>query len=337
MPLRAILRSPIASALAAPHGVDAYLRALSPRWMVHDVRATIERVVRETPTATTLTLKPNLAWDGHRAGLHVEVGVDLGGVRHRRCFSISSSEHRRDGRITLTIRAVGRVSSHLAFEAKPGDELAISQARGEFVLPSERPSRILLLSGGSGITPVMSMMRTLLDEGHRGELVFLHYARSEEERIYAAELDGLRDRVRIVNVIGAHFRPDHVAPYLGFETFLCGPPAMMAAVRAAIPPSTALREERFVGFVASSNDAGEVRFARSGVRRHCDGRPLLVVAEEAGLRPESGCRRGICRGCTRRKLSGTVRDLRTGELSSEPDQDIQICVTAAASDVTLDL
>jgi ferredoxin-NADP reductase len=337
MPVRALLRSPIARALAAPHGVDAYLRALNPRWAVHDVRATVEHVIRETPTATTLTLRPNLAWDGHRAGQHVEVGVELEGVRHTRCFSIASSEHRRDGRITLTIRAVGRVTRHLAFHARPGDELSLSQAKGEFVLPFARPRRLLFVSGGSGITPIMSMLRTLLDEGYDGELAFLHYARSNEERIYAAELDELARRVRIVNVIGALFAPEHIEPWRGWETFLCGPAPMMTAVREAMGGSAPLHEERFGAWVASSNDTGEVHFARSGVRKSCDGRPLLVVAEEAGLRPESGCRRGICHGCTRRKLHGTVRDLRTGALSSEPDQDIQICVTAAASDVTLDL
>ncbi|MGZ3416506.1 MAG: ferredoxin reductase [Polyangiales bacterium] len=331
------LRSPIAAMLSAPHGVDAYLRALDPRLAVHEVRATIESIVRETPTSATLTLNPNLAWDGHRAGQHVRVGVEIQGVRHTRCFSISSSAHRRDGRITLTIRAVGKVSRHLVFDAKPGDELALSQAQGEFVLPEARPERILLISGGSGITPVMSMLRTLRDEKYQGEIVFVHYARSREEQIYRDEIDALD--VKKLVVLGDHFSPAHLdLDVTQYEAFLCGPEPMMALVRKAVPAER-LHEERFGGeLVASSNDSGgDVHFAASKLRKPCDGRALLVLAEEAGLKPEHGCRRGICHGCTRRKVRGTVRDLRTGTLSHDGEEEIQICVTAPVGDVTLDL
>jgi ferredoxin-NADP reductase len=327
----------VAAALSAPHGVDAYLRAIHPHLAVHEVRATIQSIVRETPTVATLVLKPNLAWDGHVAGQHVLVGVELEGVRHSRTFSVSSSAHRRDGCITLTIRAVGKVSRHLVFDARVGDELSLSQAQGEFVLPRRRPERILLVSGGSGITPVMSMLRTLRDEKYSGEIHFLHYARSREEQIYQEEIDALDVQKRVV--LGDLFSPAHldVNPK-DYETFLCGPEPMMALVRKAVPAER-LHEERFGGdLVSSSNDAGgDVHFAASKVRKPCDGRSLLVVAEEAGLSPEHGCRRGICHGCTRRKLRGTVRDLRTGALSGDGEEEIQICVSAAASDVTIDL
>jgi ferredoxin-NADP reductase len=335
--LRALLRSPVAAALAAPHGVDAYLRALHPMLAVREVRAAIVSIVRETPTSATLTLKPNLAWDGHRAGQHVRVGVEIAGVRQTRTFSISSSAHRRDGLITLTIRAVGKVSRHLVFDAKVGEELALSQAEGDFMLPKERPERILLVSGGSGITPVMSMLRTLKDEKFKGEILFLHYARSREELIYREEIEGLD--VRTIVVLGDHFSPSHLDVDLArYETFLCGPEPMMALVRKVVPAER-LHEERFGGdLVASSNDAGgDVHFAASKLRKPCDGRSLLVLAEEAGLEPEHGCRRGICHGCTRRKVRGTVRDLRTGTLSSDGEEEIQICVSAAVGDVTLDL
>ena len=354
MPLRAILRSAVTaplrsqviSALTAPHGIDAYLRAIHPRFAVHEVRATIESIVRETPSSATLTLQPNLAWNGHRAGQHVRVGVEIAGVRHTRCFSISSAAQRHlsgDGRITLTIRTVGKVSRHLVAQAKVGDELSLSQAQGEFILPSPRPERILLVSGGSGITPVMSMLRTLLTEKYTGKIVFIHYARSREELIYRDEIDALDHvtNVRKVVILGDHFTPADLPIDVGdYQTFLCGPEPMMALVREAIP-SERLHEEQFGGApitpLTPTSSSGDVHFSTSNLRKPCDGRALLVVAEEAGLEPEHGCRRGICHGCTRRKVRGTVRDLRTGTLSSDGEEEIQICVTAAVGEVTLDL
>ena len=62
----------------------------------------------------------------------------------------------------------------------------LSQADGDFMLPDPRPERVLLISGGSGITPVVAMLRTLCDEGFTGEMGFLNYARSRQLALYGA-------------------------------------------------------------------------------------------------------------------------------------------------------
>lgn len=334
--VRSLLRSPLAEALTAPHGVDRYLELVHPAWSVRDVRGTVTKLIRETPTTTTLVIKPNGNWVGHDAGQFVRVGVELAGVRHTRCYSVSSSAHRRD-RITLTVRAKegGFVSQHLAHHAKEGDVLALSPALGEFVLPAHRPRRLVMISGGSGITPVMSMLRTLGDEGYDGDLTFLHYARSREELIYADELENANARVLVA--FGTVFHPSHLSSINleRAEIFLCGPEPMMAAVRACGLP---LHEERFTSEpLRPSTDGGTIHFRKSRVRTGCAGKTMLEIAEASGLEPESGCRRGICHGCTQRKVSGAVRDLRTGVVSDAADEDIQLCVSAPVGDVTLDL
>ena len=281
-------------------------------------------------------LQPNRLWHDHRAGQYVRVSVDIAGVRHTRCYSISSSEHRDDGLITITVKACGKVSSHLAFQAQPGEVLTLSQAEGDFVLPEERPSRVLFISGGSGVTPVMSMLRTLRDEGYRGEIVFLHYARSADNVIFGEEIS--KSGARVIFMLDTFFDPSHLDGIEPCETFLCGPEPMMALVRPAVRGP--LHEERFTGpaLAPASNDVGgAIFFSNSNLKKPCDGRSLLEQAESAGLRPESGCRMGVCHSCTRRKISGSVRDLRTGAISDAPDQDIQICVSAPLGDVTLDL
>lgn len=337
-----LLRSPLVTALTAPHGVDRYLELLDPAWSVREVRATIEEVDRSAPNSVRLVLRPNGNFRGHVAGQFVRVSVEIDGVRHTRCYSIASSAHRRD-RIALGIRAKdgGFVSRHLVEHARKGQVLALSEPAGDFVLPEHRPSRVVLISGGSGITPVMSMLTTLLDERYAGDVRFVHYARSRDEMMFTEELRFLPPNVHVHTFFGDVFREEHLErlDVASAETFLCGPEPMMAAVREAYRArGPGLHEERFTAApIARSDDGGSIRFLKSDKRAACSGKTLLEIAEESGLEPEFGCRRGICHGCTKRKVKGAVRDLRTGAISDAPDQDIQLCVTAAVGEVTLDL
>lgn len=364
-----LLRSRVAAALASPHGVDRYLELWDPMWAAHEVRARVVDVRREVggdhPVAT-LTLQPTGTWRGHRAGQHVQVGVDLPGAARRltRVFTISSAASAPGERFTLTVRAHDdardrpSVSRHLAERARPGEVLHLSQARGDFTLPVSPATPgidpLLFVTGGSGITPAMSMLRTLLRDGYDGRagrpVTFVHFARSAEEQIFADELAAIAaadNQVAVHLVHGVLFDPAllrRLAPaYAGTDTFLCGPAGLVELVRAAYadagPDAEArLRTEFFKPPAAGAGEAGgTVRFTRSGVAGENTGAPLLEQAEALGLRPESGCRMGICFSCTARKTEGTVRDVLTGEESSLPDDDIRICVSSPVGDCSIDL
>lgn len=369
--MSALLRSRLLAALTTPHGVDRYLERFNPMWAAHEVRARIVSVNRETagvgtaPVAT-LTLQPTSTWRGHRAGQHVLVGVELPGSAKRltRAFSISSAASAPGEQITLTIRAhdEGQVSSHLVRQARPGQILHLSQAQGDFTL-TESPAtpttnRLLFITGGSGITPAMSMVRTLLRDGYDGHagrpVTFLHFARGPEDQIFAHELAGIAAADNGVDVHLRHGRlfsePELrrlVPDFRDTDTWLCGPAGLVDLVRRAYTGedgevSPRLRMEFFKPSVARAAQPGgpvegEVGFTRSGRTVAASGASLLEQAEEAGLAPESGCRMGICLTCTRTKTSGTVRNLLTGEQSSLPDEEIRVCVTAAAGDCTIDL
>jgi ferredoxin-NADP reductase len=355
--LDSVLRSRTVAALTSPHGVDRYLEQVNPMWAAHEVRARVVDVRREVdvaghPTVATLTLQPTATWRGHRAGQHVQVGVEVDGARRTtRVFSISSPEARPGDRFTITLRANpgGVVSSYLAERARPGTMVHLSQAQGDFVLPDRVPEHVLMISGGSGITPVMSMLRSLQRRTHRGRVTFLHYAQSPEHLIYAAELDAIRRSGHGIDVRVLHPElgdPNLSPAYLerlvpGFRdvpTWACGPAPMVEAVRAAYGGSEALRLEYFQPpRVSTGATGGEVSFTRSGRTAPNTGAPLLEQAEALGLRPESGCRMGICFSCVSRKSDGTVRDVVTGEESSRPDDDIRICVSAPVGDCSIDL
>jgi ferredoxin-NADP reductase len=335
------------AALVHPRPVEDFIQLAAPLWSRSEIRARVLRVRPETHDVSTLVLEPNALWPGHRAGQHVLLSAEASGVRRTRCFSVASSPLER-GRLELTIKARpgGAVTPHLVSPRMQGAVVVLSPPRGDFVLPEPVPERVLFASGGSGITPVMSMLRTLVRAGHRGEIVFSHWARSERDVIFAEELARLATKgpanVRVHVRTGplAEGALSALVPDLARrETWACGPAPFMAAVRTELVAAGAearLHTESFGGPPPAASEEGSVTFSRSGARAEGKG-TLLVLAEGAGLSPQSGCRMGICHTCTCRKVRGTTRDLRTGELSSDEGVDIQLCVNAAVGPVEVDL
>ncbi len=209
------------------------------------------------------------------------------------------------------------------------------------MLPDARPDRLVLISGGSGITPVLSMLRTLCDEGHDGDVTFVHYARTAADWLYRAELHALaarhpRLRVEYVATREGGTRFAAREEDAGATVAVCGPPPLIAAVRAAHGDDV-LAESFTPPTLTGEAATGTLRFLRSDTEAPIAAGTLLEQAEAAGLTPDFGCRMGICRTCTCRKAAGTVRNVLTGELSDEEDEDIQLCISLPESDVALEI
>jgi stearoyl-CoA 9-desaturase NADPH oxidoreductase len=354
---RRLLGSPVVDLLLGPHGVDRYLELISPTLTVADARAEITGVRRQTARSVTLTLRPNRAWAGFEAGQYLAVGVEIDGVRRTRTYSPASSAHRgRELELTVTEHPGGLVSSHLLRGGRPGSIMHLAGAQGMFTLPTPRPERIVLISGGSGITPVLSMLRTLIDEGHDGEITFLHFARTQADWLYEPEVQALASRhpglrVTYLTTRGAGARRLDAAALQAAMTDLsgataavCGPPTLVDAAPGVWTelggdPKRLLTETFTPPRMLVSGDAasGIVRFLRSDRTAEIGEGTLLEQAEAAGLSPRFGCRMGICHTCTCRKAAGAVRNLRTGEVSDEENEDIQLCISAPAGDVALEL
>jgi ferredoxin-NADP reductase len=339
-----VLRSPLVDLLTGPHGVDRYTELVDPTWTT-DARAKVVDVRRTTPRSVTLLLAPNAAVAGHRAGQHLNLTVEIDGRRHTRCYSPASAEGASLIELTIGRHDGGLVSDHLFRHAHSGMVVDLSEPAGDFVLPEQRPRRILFISGGSGITPVMSMLRTLESEGFDGEIAFLHYARTPDEACYRAELSATGARVlhgytrAPGGELDGRFGPEHLQTAMPDPdaVFVCGPPALVDAVRELCPNALS---ESFVPVpfvVPDAPSGGRITFRDSAVEATDDGRPLLDQAEGAGLNPTSGCRMGICHTCTRRKHRGAVRNLTTGAVSTADEEDVQICVSVPVGDVEIAL
>ena len=354
-PIANALRHPWVQSIVRLDAVEDALAALHPLLSLTDVRARVVRIVDETATTKTFVLQPNALWAGSQAGQFVRVQLELNGRRVDRAYSLSSRPGARRIAFTVKRQDQGLVSSHLHQSVKVGDVLTISQAMGEFTLPDTVPAKLMLLSAGSGITPVMSMLRDLQQRDYRGDVVFVHVCRAPDDLIFAAPLQALAvdfAAVRLVlhydgsaGVLSPQVLAQHVPDLAERSTWMCGPAGFMDAVSthwAEQGVASRLFSERFAGVPLLPSTASgtpvQVVFADSGTAFTTHGtEPLLVQAERAGLSPKYGCRIGICRSCQCVKTSGTVENLQTGEVSSAPNELIRLCISTARSDVALAL
>ncbi|HEY4451225.1 MAG TPA: ferredoxin reductase [Solirubrobacteraceae bacterium] len=336
---------------------DDYLELVNPLWSTRELRGRIERIERETPDAVTVLIKPGAEWPGHQPGQYLRLGIAVDGIHHWRAYSLTSEPGRRDGCIAITPKLVegGKVSPFLFAGARPGAIVRLGGVEGTFVLPNPRPRRLLLISAGSGITPIMSMLRCLLREGPVGDVVHVHSERRPEGMIFGDELRELHARqagyrlherhtATQPRVTGAQL-DELCADWRERETFLCGPPGLLEAISERFERDgdpARLHREHFqpdarVGD-GERGAGGTIRFAKSGIEASSDGEmPILLAGENAGVELPFGCRMGICHTCVGRLCSGQVRDLRTGRVHGQPGEMLQTCVNAPEGAVEIAL
>jgi len=342
----------LAEALTTPLVPGDYLDLISPLRAGADLRARIVSITSETADAATITLRPSRAWRGHRPGQYIRVGIDIDGVRNWRAYSLTHAPT-ADGTISITTKAIpeGKVSNHLVRDARPGTMVMLDQATGDFTLPAPLPEKVLFLTAGSGITPVMGMLRHYL--GDLADVVHVHAAPTRSAVIFGGELRSYAAAGRIrfhehhddVDGILDLADLDRIVPdWHEREVWTCGPTGLLDAAEAhwaAAGLADRHHVERFRPTVIEPGEGGTVTFDRSARTIDADGgTPILDAGEDAGLLMPSGCRMGICFGCVVTLREGAVRDLRTGDLTiAEPGDDlpIQTCVNAAAGACHLDL
>lgn len=344
-----------ASKLTTPLHPDDYLRLLNPLWSARELRGRIEEVVPETDDAATIVIRPGWGWRyDHRPGQYVGIGLQVEGRFQWRSYSISSPPKRNRGTITITVRAMpeGLLSSHLVNGVEPGTIVRLALPEGDFVLPDPPPARMLFLVGGSGVTPVMAMLRTLDRRGTMPDVV-MHYSSPTEDRmIFRDELDALEEKHDGLTVHRLHTDVDGMLDLADLdeicpgwrerETYACGPGPMLDAITQHYEQhglEERLHLERFsLQLGGEGGEGGTITFRTTGKSIDADGATTVLEAgEQAGVGMPFGCRMGICHTCTLTLVEGKVRDLRNGDEYDGTNEPVQTCVTAAVGDCTLDI
>ncbi len=343
------------SKLTTPLDPDDYLRLLNPLWTSRELRGRVEKVIPETEDAATLVIRPGWGWRYHHSpGQYVGIGVQVDGKFQWRSYSVSSPP-KRDGRtIAITVRAMpeGLLSAHLVNGLEPGTIVRLALPEGDFVLPDPPPEKILFLVAGSGVTPVMAMLRTL-DRRDSMTDVVMHYSSPTPERmIFREELEGLAEKHESLTLHQLHTDTqgmldladlDDICPdWRDRQTWACGPGPMLDAITEhfeAAGLEEQLHLERFsLDLGGAGGEGGTITFRNSGKKIEVDGATTMLEAgEEAGVGMPYGCRMGICHTCTVTLVEGKIRDLRSGEEFGQPNEPVQTCVTAAVGDCVLDI
>lgn len=343
--------------------LEAALGKLDGTLSLRSIRARVVAVRDETHDVKTFVLRPNARFPPYRAGSFVTLQLPIDGRVLQRSYSLSSAPS-ESGSIAFTVKRVpgGRVSNWISDHVRAGHVLSLSAPAGQFVLPRELPPKLVMISAGSGITPVMSMLRQLLAERAATQVVFLHFARTPRDLIFHDELVRLANGAPNVQLrfcveqadeswTGARGRFSlallaSVAPgFRELPIYLCGPSGFMQGVTQALAQADAdlskLRYERFnADFDVSQFLGGSqlVRFVRSQTES-ISSRPrtILEEAESLGVPVESGCRAGNCGTCRCLKRSGVVVDAITGRASSSGEEFIYPCISIARGTVEVDL
>ena len=343
------------SKLTTPLHPDDYLRLINPLWTSRELRGRVEKVVPETDDAATLVIRPGWGWRwDHRPGQYIGIGIPVDGKYQWRSYSVSSPTKQKGRTIAITVRAMpeGLLSSHLVNGLEPGTIVRLAAPEGDFTLPDPPPPRLLFLVGGSGITPVMSMLRTL-DRRHTMPDVVLHYSSPTPDRmIFRDELLGLEEKHAGLRLHQLHTDTDglldladldSVCPdWRDRETWACGPAPMLDAISEHYDTAgldEQLHVERFsLELGGDGGEGGTLTFRNSNKTVEVDGATTILEAgEQAGVGMPYGCRMGICHTCTVTLVSGTIRDLRNGDEFDQPNEQVQTCVTAAVGACTLDI
>jgi ferredoxin-NADP reductase len=330
-----------------------YLDVIDPLRSGTTLRGRIVAVLPETRDAVTVVIKTGRGWRTHIPGQYVRLGVDVDGVRQWRAYSLTSKDSRDDGCITITAKAIpdGVVSNHLVRKVAVGTVVHLDQAAGEFTLGAQPPAKILFLTAGSGITPVMGMLRNLADADV--DIVLVHSAPTSADVIFGEELRMLarRGRIRLVEkhtdiegMLEVARLDDIVDDIADRHTWACGPIGLLDSIERrweADGLADRLHTERFRPSVHVTGDGGTVTFAKTGTAVVAEGsQTLLDAGEAAGVRMPSGSRMGICYGCVAPLRQGSVRDLRTGEVTTAAEGDgvqIQTCISGAAGNCDIEL
>jgi len=344
----------LAHRITTPLLPDDYTRLANPLWSARELRGRILDVRRETSDSATLTIKPGWGFGfDYEPGQYMGIGLLVDGRWRWRSYSLTSSPHRSARTVTITVKAMpeGFLSSHLVDGVQPGTIVRLAAPQGNFVLPDPAPPAVLFLTAGSGITPVMSMLRTLVRRDQITDVVHVHSAPTAEDVMFGAELEqlaaehpGYRLQLRATRSEGRLdlSRLDTEVPdWRTRQTWACGPEAMLNSAEQAWSAAgikTRLHLERFaVSKAAPAGTGGTVTFAKSGKTTAADAATSLMDAgERLGVRMPFGCRMGICQSCVVTLTEGHVRDLRTGA-EHEPGTRVQTCVSAASGDCTLEV
>ncbi|WP_425918995.1 ferredoxin reductase [Acinetobacter sp. TSRC1-2] len=324
--------------------VDFIAEKVNPVWAWKKVKASIVELNMLSEDFYQIQLQPNHNFQAKafRAGQSILVTVVIAGVRQQRSYSIVKiTTH---GNIVIAVKRQGKVSNVLTRLAR-GSVVEISQVQGDFILSSSQDS-ILLLASGSGITAIYSLLEQALAQKVK-QIDLIYFTR---DNAFHTELLQLAEQypqfqyhhfntVVQKQHLTAELLGSAVADFEQRQSYACGAKGMMQSLNQIYQQlgiTNQLKQEYFQVVVDETAAVQPVVFLRAQQEFEAKTN-LLESAEQAGLRPAHGCRMGICNTCTCTKVSGSTKNLLTGEIDHDSNTQIKLCISQAVSPVVINL
>lgn len=342
-PVRGVLKR-----LTTPLLPDDYSALLNPLWSTRELRGKIKSVSRE---GDAVHLVIETGWGvptTFEAGQYIGLGVLLNGRYTWRSYSLTNAPDTDGKTMSVTVRAVekGKLSNHLVGTVTAGTVIRLLAPAGDFHLPHPVPEKLAFITAGTGITPVIAMLRAMDGRGelNKSDVTLYHSARTQDSLLFNSELKEFSDKYerftyvpRVTSVQGRLLTRDL---NISQDTivYACGPAEMLDELEFwAQENDIDLKTERF-SLDRTNTDAqgGTITFGTKGSIEADGATTILEAAEQAGVQMPFGCRMGICHTCTRSLKDGEAVNLRTGE-AYEKGARIRTCVSVAAGDIEIDI
>ncbi|MFT5887388.1 MAG: ferredoxin-NADP reductase [Zhongshania sp.] len=359
MPINSLVKRVMAP-LISPDQYDFWAREFGSTSAWQRCFARVTSVTPNGASSVSIRLQPNSNFQGFNAGQHINVVAEIRGRRISRSYSLSNIANvNNEVEITVRLDPKGAMSQYLHSEVSVGSVLEISQAFGGMSLAGSRQenSSIAFLAAGSGISPLMGLIRELAKKGFDQSCSLLYWDFDETHFSFSAELDQLAGEhenlhinslcTRVGEESAARINTQQLHDLLGdvsdASIYACGSHAFTDTARQLLAGSVRHFEaESFTpATIATSNTHEEmvsVQLKRSGrLVKVSNQQNLLDALEAQGVAIESGCRMGICNTCTCHKLQGSSTNTLNGDLDSSAGSAIRLCVSRASGSLELDL
>lgn len=343
------------------------LTAAPKLWNARTARLRCAGIREEAPDVRTFRFEAeDDGWFSYHPGQFVTLELPVGPEPVWRNYTLASTPSRpHQVQVTAKVQA-GSIATRWLFDRlRVGDRLAARGPSGRFSLLDHPADRFLLLSAGSGATPMMSMMRWLVDTAPDTDVAYVHFARRPQDLLFRAELEwmtGVMPGLRLRFIVTAapadggcgqgrlDLLPALCPDITGRTVFCCGPDRFMAQARELGRdhgiPAAHWHEESFGADLVETAPAaavvdgvaagGQVVFTRSGRAAALrPGQTILEAAEGCGLRIPTACRQGLCGTCLVRKVSGQVRIDHNGGIADDEIADGWILACCSRSEAPL--
>ncbi|MCK8116553.1 FAD-binding oxidoreductase [Pseudoalteromonas sp. Angola-30] len=325
--------------------IEPIMQMVKPAWRAGLYRAKIEELTQHNGDFLSITLKPTQHWQAHIAGQHISLTVEINGRLLTRVFTVASSpeQFKKTGLVRLLIKTneQGRFTSLLSRALRVGEWCNVSAPSGDFVYKNTQ-NNATFIAGGSGITPMLAMISEHLKYTTQ-KVSLIYYAKAAAHQC-VDELSALANQFSHFSfLLLTREQSDditrHVNVWENPDIYCCGPANFMKTVcDFAKKHHLNYYQEAFGLTLPSQNDDSLFNVQINSSAHVVNANNALLAQFEAKQLPvKRGCGIGICHQCQCIKKSGVVRNLKTGELSDNGEQLIQLCVSQPVSDLELQL